>query len=121
MVISLHAEDGWNWPDESIPNVVEETKTPQQSFTNELESLEQVSLLQEKLAEKEKTEVQLIEEKNKLLKIVKEYNDSLTNERDSLKAKIIDQDETIKVWYDNNNYFSRNNDVVVIHVIFYIY
>ncbi len=44
--------------------------------------------------------MQLIEEKNKLLKIVKEYNDSLTNERDSLKEKMIDQDETIKVeWF----------------------
>jgi hypothetical protein len=64
---------------------------------NEIESLERIAFLQEKLAEKEKTEVQLIEEKNKLLKIVKEYNDLLTNERDSLKDKLIDQDDTIKV------------------------
>lgn len=72
---------------------------PQQPCITELESLERIAFLQEKLAEKEKNEVQLIEEKNKLLKIVKEYNDSLTNERDSLKEKINDQDETIKVEY----------------------
>jgi tRNA (Thr-GGU) A37 N-methylase len=62
-----------------------------------MESLQRIALLQEKLAEKEKNEVQLIEEKNKLVNIVKEYNDSLTNERDSLRDKIFNQDETIKV------------------------
>jgi tRNA (Thr-GGU) A37 N-methylase len=62
-----------------------------------MESLQRIAFLQEKLAEKEKNEVQLIEEKNKLLNIVKEYNDSLTNERDSLRDKIFNQDETIKV------------------------
>ena len=64
-----------------------------------LQLLQQVSVLQEKLAEKEKSELGLIEEKNKLLKIVKEYNQSLANERDCLKEKIIDQDQTIQVWY----------------------
>lgn len=65
--------------------------------TNQLDSLQQVSFLREKLAEKAKSELELIEEKNKLLKIVKEYNESLANERDNLKERIIDQDQTIKV------------------------
>ena len=63
-----------------------------------MNSFQQTTILQEKLAEKEKNELALIEEKNKLLKIVKEYNESLTNERDSLRGKIIDQDLTIKVY-----------------------
>ena len=62
-----------------------------------MDLLQQISLLKEKLAEKEKSELQLIEEKNKLLKIVKEYNESLANERDFLKEKMIDQDQTIQV------------------------
>ena len=62
-----------------------------------MDLLQQISFLKEKLAEKEKSELQLIEEKNKLLKIVKEYNESLANERDFLKEKMIDQDQTIQV------------------------
>lgn len=90
--------DSWEWPVDDLPRESKKLNEPAQlTSIDEMESIKRITVLQEKLAEKERSEMQLIEEKNKLLRLVKEYNDSLANERDSLKTKIVDQDETIQV------------------------
>lgn len=61
------------------------------------ESLQELSLMQERLQEKMRTELELKEEKNKLLAVIRENNAELEKEKEALEQRLKQQEEVVEV------------------------
>ena len=64
------------------------------------ESLQELSLMQERLQEKMAAEIELREEKNKLLDVIRENNAELAKEKETLEERFKQQELVVEVgWF----------------------